>query len=134
MDVHGWRDKVSQSVEFRISAHLVGKAFPSGLLRAALRLPAGTPPQRPRRHSQACRETESAYPAARASHRPRLLQTLSGASPGRPGPAGKYPPVPPFQTGQIACGIAWWRVPSPTVCLRLSATPLLGAEVPPRLP
>jgi hypothetical protein len=35
MDGHGWRDKVSHSAKFRISAHFPEKAFPAGLKRAA---------------------------------------------------------------------------------------------------
>lgn len=59
------------------------------------------------------------------------LQTLSGAF-RQTGTSRGIPARP--SGGRTACGIAWLRVPSLMACLRLSAAPLLGAEVPPRLP
>jgi len=82
----------------------------------------GHPPQRPR-SIQACREIESASPAARSSRRPRLLQPLSRAS-WKTGTYWGIPASPSY--GQIACGIPWSRVPSLTDCLRLAAAPLVG--------
>lgn len=88
IQIPGWRDKVSHSAKFRIFSYLAGNAFPSGLLRAA--------PQRPLRHSLACRETESAYPAAPGvANRLWLLQPLSGAF-RKTGTGGGIPARPSF--------------------------------------
>jgi hypothetical protein len=92
-----------------------------------------TPPQRPRRNSHACRETESACPAARASHRPRLLQTLSGAS-RQTGPGGGIPARPSFSDQSNCLRDRLVAGPEPHGLPPPIGDPLLGAEVPPRLP